>query len=109
MSKKRARRPLSPLRESFRLLVRLAPEDVAMFRFLLEARDNLAGFTVLDRREALLKVFGSAHQEQAIYSALREIGESLKLEILPWPGSGNQVQDNGGQRDSQQAGPAQMP
>ena len=109
MSKKRARRPFPPLRESFRLLVRLAPEDVAMFRFLLEAMDNLAGFTVLDRKEALLKVFGSAHQEQAIFNALREMGESLKLDVLPWPGSEKQVQDTGRQGDAQQTGPMQVP
>lgn len=85
MSKKR--RPLAlpaPVR-SGRLLVSLEPHLVGMFRFLLEGNDNLAFFTVLDRREALLKIVFSPHQEDVVRSALEAIGETIPLLVRPWP------------------------
>jgi hypothetical protein len=87
---RRARRPLPPAERSGRLLVRLAPEHVAMFRFLLEARDNLAGFTVLDRRECLLKVFFSPHQERDVRRELAAVGEAVPLTVMPWPSEGGE-------------------
>ena len=86
--KKKARKPgpaLLPPQASLRFLVRLAPQDVAMFRFLLEAYDNLAYFTVLDVGEALLSVVCSPHQEDAVCRALEGIGEHLPLRFEPWP------------------------
>jgi len=85
---KKARKPgptLPPPRASLRFLVRLAPQDVAMFRFLLEAYDNLAYFTVLDAKETLLSVVCSPHQEYAARQALEGIGEHLPLRYEPWP------------------------
>ncbi|MGJ3522655.1 DUF4911 domain-containing protein [Nitratidesulfovibrio sp. D1] len=52
MARKRPRKPAPPLpppRESARLYARMAPRHIAMFRFLLEAQDNLGYMTVLDR------------------------------------------------------------
>lgn len=72
-------------RQSGRLLVRLAPADVALFRFLLEAYENLAFFTTLERRPALLKVMYSPQQENAVRAALAEIGESVPLVVEAWP------------------------
>lgn len=68
-----------------RLLVSLPPERVGLFRFLLEASDNLASFTVLDRREALLKVLFSPHQEREVLRTLEGIGETVPLVVRPWP------------------------
>ena len=85
---KKVRKPgpaLPPPRSSLRFLVRLASQDVAMFRFLLEAYDNLAYFTVLDARETLLSVVCSPHQEYAVRRALEDIGEHLPLRYAPWP------------------------
>ena len=76
---------LPPPQASLRVLVRLAPQDVAIFRFLLEAYDHLAYFTVLDAREALLSVVCSPHQEDALYRALEDIGSHLPLRCEPWP------------------------
>ena len=75
----------APPRQSGRLLVRLAPADVALFRFLLEAYENLAFFTTLERRTALLKVMYSPQQESAVRAALAEIGESVPLKVEDWP------------------------
>lgn len=77
-------RPAAP-RRSARLLVRLPPADVALFRFLLEAYENLAFFTVLERRTALLKVVFSPQQEDTVRAALAEIGASLPLVVEDWP------------------------
>lgn len=68
-----------------------------MFRFLLEARDNLAGFTVLDRRECLLKVFFSPHQAQDVRRELAAMGEAIPLAVMPWP-------SEGGEREKPEAG-----
>lgn len=67
------------------VLVRLAPAQVGMFRFFLEAYDNVAYFTVLERQTALLKVVFSPHQERYAREALAQIGESLPLTIGEWP------------------------
>lgn len=85
-SRPRAPRPaLPPAGQSACLLVRMPPAQVGMFRFLLEAHDNLAGFTVLDRREALLKVFFSPHQRAEVMAALHAIAEQAPLQVMPWP------------------------
>jgi len=52
VARKRPRKPAPPLpppRASSRLYARIAPRHIAMFRFLLEAQDNLGYMTVLDR------------------------------------------------------------
>ena len=77
-----------PPRHSARLLVRVAPADVALFRFLLEACDNLALFTVLERKTALLKVVFSPHAEDAVRAALAEIAASVPLSVEDWPFAG---------------------
>ena len=84
--KSRKSGPALPLpRTSLRFLVRLAPQDVAMFRFLLEAYDHLAYFTVLDVRETLLSVVCSPHQEDAVRQTLEDIGACMPLRYEPWP------------------------
>lgn len=75
----------APPRHSGRLLVRVAPGDVALFRFLLEAYDNLALFTTLERKTALLKVVFSPHAENAVRAALAEIAGSVPLSVEDWP------------------------
>jgi len=93
---KNARKPgpaLPPPGSSLRFLVRLAPRDVAMFRFLLEAYDNLAYFTVLDAGETLLTVVCSPHQEDAVRRALQGIGEQVPLRYEPWPRFKNETDE----------------
>lgn len=77
--------PLPPPRWSGRLLVRVAPSQVGMFRFLLEAYEHVAYFTVIDRHAALLKIVFSPHRERAARQALGDIGWSLPLEVMEWP------------------------
>lgn len=74
-----------PACRSGKLLVRIAPRDVGLFRFLLEANDNLALFTVLDSRQALLKLLFSPHQEDEVLEALLAMRATLGMEVSPWP------------------------
>ncbi len=92
MSEKKKRRrkmgpPLEPALYSQYLLVRLAPDQVGMFRFLLEAYEHLAYFSVMNKQEALLKIVFSPHREYATHKALEEIAQSMPIQILPWPSS----------------------
>ncbi len=86
MKKKKSRPIRLPAPEaSDRLLVSLPSQQVGLFRFLLEGYDNRASFTVLDRTQALLKVFFSPHQHAEARSALDEIAQTLPLTVRPWP------------------------
>lgn len=107
MKKRRRPRALPAPVSSMRLLVSLPPGQVGLFRFLLEAHDNLANFTVLDRREALLKVLFSPHQEREVQRALEGIGEIMPLSVRPWPVAatvGNGSVPNPGEEDAVRGG-----
>lgn len=69
---------------SARLYLRLAPRDIALCRFLLEARDNLGYLTVLDRSAAVLELVYSPGQEREVREALEDMAEEIgftRLEI----------------------------
>lgn len=81
--RRRKRPPLAPSpRFSARLYIRLAPERTRLFRYLLEAYDNLAYSSVIERKTCILKLVYSPMQEREFLAALAEIGQSLPLEIL---------------------------
>jgi hypothetical protein len=74
--------PLPAPADSGRIYLRIAPRDVAMFRFLLEAEDNLGYMSVLDRWRALLKVTYSPHQSRRVRACLRTMREILSFKII---------------------------
>ncbi len=76
--------PLSPVTTSNYLLLQIAPDKVGMFRFLLEAYEHIAYFSVINKQKAILKIVYSPHRESAAKQMLSEIGESLEIEHLPW-------------------------
>ncbi len=76
---------LPPPEYSGRLLVRLAPQHTALFRFLLEAYDHTAYFTVIEPKTALLKIIFSPHLEKETRLLLAEMSASLPFELLEWP------------------------
>lgn len=81
---RRKRPPLAPSpRCSARLYIRLAPEQTRLFRYLLEAYDNLAYSSVIERKSCILKLVYSPMQKREFMAALAEIGASLPLEVLP--------------------------
>jgi hypothetical protein len=76
--KRGEKRPAVPPGRSGRLYVIVAPSAVGLFRFLLEAHDNLGLMTVLDRRRAALLLRFAPGMEQE----MREFIESVKT-MLP--------------------------
>lgn len=73
---------------SERLYVEIAPERMALFRFLLEARGHLAYFTVLDRRRALVRVVFSPDMAAELEQGLSEMAESVPFSIIRTPHGG---------------------
>ncbi|EGJ50756.1 DUF4911 domain-containing protein [Desulfocurvibacter africanus] len=73
---------------SERLYLEIAPERMAMFRFLLEARGHLAYFTVLDRRRALVRVVFSPDMAAELEQGLSEMAESVPFSIIRTPHDG---------------------
>lgn len=85
MSRRKPRKPVQrgPLpTRSARLYLRLAPRDIALCRFLLEARDNLGYLTVLDRSAAVLELVHSPGQDREVREALAEIAREIPLALL---------------------------
>ncbi len=94
MNKKRKRRcrpALFAATRSHFVLVQVPAHAVGMFRFLLEAYEHLAYFSVLNRYTALLQVFCSPHRKHALLQALECMGESLQethnvcIRLVPRP------------------------
>lgn len=83
--KRRFRPPLPAPEFSSCLYVRLRPCDVAMFRFLLEAEDNLAYMSTVDRWACVLRVVFSPHQAKAVRLYLESMRERIPFEIILIP------------------------
>lgn len=67
------------------LLVKIASADVAMFRFLLEAHENLAYCTTLDAHTCLLKVIFAPGSREAVLDFLYHAQNTIKLTVLEMP------------------------
>ncbi|HZF61186.1 MAG TPA: DUF4911 domain-containing protein [Desulfovibrio sp.] len=76
---------LPPPTRSASLLVRIAPEHTGLFRFLLEAYEHIAYFTVLENKTALLRVIFSPHREREAREALAQMAQSLPFTVAEWP------------------------
>ena len=76
---------LPPPTRSGSLLVRIAPEHTGLFRFLLEAYEHIAYFTVLENKTALLRVIFSPHREREAREALTQMAQSLPFTVEEWP------------------------
>jgi hypothetical protein len=76
---------------SSRLYIRLAPADTRLFRYLLEARDNLAYTSVIDRKGCILKVVFTPSMQKELRQVLDEMRQSCAFELVyeadkPGPG-----------------------
>lgn len=65
--------------------MQIPAKDVAMFRFLLEAYENLAYFTVLEKNPALLKLVFANESKAEVIAALGDIKRTVPLEWKEWP------------------------
>jgi hypothetical protein len=67
------------------LLIRIAPSDTGLFRYLLEGGDNLAMLTVLDPKKALFKLLFSPHQRVEVRAFLESMRQTVPFEVQEWP------------------------
>lgn len=81
MRKRRKGRRFPPASRSARLYLSLPPSSVHIFRYLLEAEDNLGLMTVVDRRRAVILFRFSPHEERRALAFL----ESIRP-LLPFTG-----------------------
>lgn len=83
--KARFPKPLAAPEFSSRVYVRLEPAHVAMFRFLLEAEDNLAYISTVDRWACVLKVVFSPHQRAAVAEYLDSMRGLVPFTLVNGP------------------------
>ena len=70
---------------SERLYVQIDPARVHMFRFLLEAEDNLGYMTVVDRWRAVLQVTFAPGQEREMRACLAAIARTQPFTLIERP------------------------
>ena len=86
--KKRKPRPQPlppPPEHSCRSYIQIAPSDIAFFRFLLEAVDNLALFTIADRFKGILMLRYSPHQQREFKEFMEGVKQEVNIKFLPNP------------------------
>lgn len=66
-------------------IVRVPADKVGLFRFILEAHDHVALFTVLDRHVALIKILFSPHEARAVEAMLQSMRSVLDVTDVPLP------------------------
>ena len=79
------RRVYPPPSWSERVFLEINPHDVHMFRYLLEAYDNLGYMSVVDRWRAVLRVSYSPHQRREFLEILDDIRETVNFSMLASP------------------------
>ncbi len=77
--------PLPAPRWSDRLYLRLAKRDAGMFRFLLEAQDNLGYMTVVDRQATIVQVVFSPHQAETVRACLESMRGLVPFTVAHQP------------------------
>ncbi|MBR4742473.1 MAG: DUF4911 domain-containing protein [Desulfovibrio sp.] len=71
--------------QSAHYLIRVAPEHIAMFRYLLESYGHTGYFTVLERKTALLKFSYVKEMESVVRQRLQQIAVSVPFCLESWP------------------------
>ncbi|MFP4084667.1 MAG: DUF4911 domain-containing protein [Desulfonatronovibrio sp.] len=67
---------------SRRIYVQLPRKDIALFKFLLEARDNLAYLTVVDKYRAVVQMVCGYGFESEIQEFLSSAGQEISLKVV---------------------------
>lgn len=84
----RRRKPISlPAADrSEMLLIRIAPRDTGLFRYLLEGGgEHLAMLTVLEPKTALFKLLFSPHQREDVLALLEGMRKTVPFDVRPRP------------------------
>ena len=77
--------PYCALAWSARLYARVAPEHIALFKFLLEAHGHLGIMSVADRHAAILILRYSPDQEREMREFLEEARETVPFTVIELP------------------------
>ena len=87
VSRRRPRKRLCPPPPgcSRRIYVQVKPSDIGLFRFLLEAWDNLGVFTVADKFRGVLQLRYSPHQEREMRQFLDAASHEMTVQEIPFP------------------------
>ncbi len=67
---------------SRRIYVQVNRKDIALFKFLLEARDNLAYLTVIDKYKAVVQVVCGYGFEQEMEEFLSAASQEMFVKIV---------------------------
>ncbi len=87
MKRRRRQPPYRPPAASDRLYVRLLPRHVALLKFLLEAEDNLALPTVVDRFAAVVRLLFSPDERRRVERFVEDLRAMCPEACLcPTPG-----------------------
>ncbi|MDR3175936.1 MAG: DUF4911 domain-containing protein [Desulfovibrio sp.] len=86
--RKRKRRIFPAPSSSARLYVYIRPEKIGLFRYMLEAHDNLGLMTVVDRWRAALLLRFSPHRGGEMREFLRDMRDFLGCGEPFLPGGG---------------------
>lgn len=87
MKSKSRRRPRKrvcppPPTNSERMYVQIAPSDIGLFRFLLEAHDNLGIFTVTNKFKGILQLRFSPHQRREMQAFVKGVAEEMDIQVV---------------------------
>lgn len=64
------------------LYIEIAVEDVAIFRFLLEAYENLALFTALQKNPCILKIIFAVESRDDVAQMLNRIARTVPFKYI---------------------------
>ncbi|MCA1743688.1 MAG: DUF4911 domain-containing protein [Desulfovibrionales bacterium] len=67
---------------SRRIYVHIERKDIALFKFLLESRDNLAYLTVIDKYRAVVQVVCGYGFEDEIDEFLSAAGQEMPVNVV---------------------------
>ncbi|MDC0336207.1 DUF4911 domain-containing protein [Pseudodesulfovibrio sp.] len=71
-----------PPTRSERMYIRIDPAKIGLFRFLLEANDNLGIFTVANKFKGILQLRFSPHQKREMKQFLKGVGSEMEVEVV---------------------------
>ena len=83
-SRRRPRKRVCPPApaQSERLYVQIAPSDIGVFRFLLEAHDNLGVFTVTNKFKGILLLRFSPHQSREMHQFIKQVSSEMDIAVI---------------------------
>lgn len=73
-------------RWSSRLYARVDRKEIAYVRFVVEAHDNLAVVSAVDKYQAVVRLLFAPGQEDVVRSVLQGLSEEIRLEMIEVPG-----------------------